>query len=157
MPLASDAVRHRLNLSPQGDPVICLIEFWEDGASTRIRAAVNSEDYSWGGEVYTRSQVSVLLPGSGDAQAAAALEVSNINRLPGRLALSARRRINVRIIVINTENDALALMDTETHFYARSSEISAEKVVMDMGSRLSLTEPVQARAVTRSEFPALWL
>ena len=119
MPIATSEQRHRVNLSPQSDPEICLIEFWEDGSDYVIRAAVNSEDYVWNGETYTRSQIDVLLPKSGDQTSTAGLEASNVNRSPGQLALSAERRLNIRMIAVNTVLEQ-ALIDTKTNFYAKS-------------------------------------
>ena len=156
MPIATSEQRHRVNLSPQSDPDICLIEFWEVGSDYVIRAAVNSEDYVWNGETYTRSQIDVLLPKSGDQTSTAGLEASNVNRSPGQLALSAERRLNIRMIAVNTVLEQ-ALIDTKTNFYAKSKAVTAQAVKFDLASKLSFQEPVNARAVTRSEMPGAYL
>lgn len=156
MPVATPQQRHRVNLSPQSDPEICLIEFWEDGSLDRLRAAVNSEDYVWEGETYTRSQIDVLLPRSGDESSTAGLEASNVNRAPGQLVLRAERRLNVRIIAVNTVLEQ-ALIDTKTNFYARSKGVNAETVSMELASKLDFEEPVNSSAVKRSEHPGAYL
>ena len=156
MPVATPQQRHRVNLAPQSDPEICLIEFWEDGSDDRLRAAVNSEDYEWEGETYTRSQIDVFLPGSGDVTSTAGLEASNVNRLPGQLVLRAERRLNVRFIAVNTVLEQ-ALIDTKTNFYARSKSVTAEIVSMDLASKMDFEEPVNTKAVTRSEYPGAYL
>ena len=156
MPVATTQQRHRVNLHPQSDPEICLIEFWEDGSDYIVRAAVNSEDYVWQGETYTRSQIDVLLPNSGDKSSTASLEASNVNRAPGQLVLTAERRVNVRMIAVNTYLEQ-ALIDTKTNFYARSKTVEAQTVTMDLASKLDLQEPVNQRSVNRSEFPGAYL
>ncbi|SNZ21730.1 hypothetical protein [Cohaesibacter gelatinilyticus] len=156
MPTTTNADRHRVNLHPQEDPILCLIEFWEEGSDYYVRAVVDTDDYTYEGNVYTRSQIDVLLPKSSGQQSSAALEASNINRVPGQLVLSAERRVNVRFIVVNTELDT-TLIDTKTHFFAQTKTVTVETVAFELSSKLDLAEPVQSKAVTKSEFPALWL
>ena len=156
MPLPTDAQRHKLNRDPISDPHIVLIEFQEDGQASIHRAAVNTEDITWGGEVYYRSPIDITLPDTGGDQTSAKVTAPNIDRLLSRAIDSATQRINVRMILIDAVTE-VAIIDTKNLLVIPSATGSGGEVSATLGPRASLLEPVPFQKTTKDGFPGIWL
>lgn len=156
MPAPTEAQRHKLNRDPISDPHIILLEFKEDGQSAVQRAAINSEDVTWGGEVYYRSSIDIQLPNTGSDQTSAKMTAPNIDRLLSRAIDAATQRINVRMILIDTATE-VAIIDTKNLLVIPSATGSGSEVSADLGPRASLLEPVPFQKTTKDGFPAIWL
>lgn len=157
MPTPTEAQRHKLNRDPVADPHLILLEFQEDGKSLVHRAAINTEDVTWEGDVYSRASISVELPQTGDGETSAQLVASNIDRILGRAINSATQRINVRLILIDSALPDAAIIDTKNLLVIPSASGSATQVSATLAPRASLLEPVPAKQTTKADFPGIWL
>jgi hypothetical protein len=157
MPVPSNDQRHKLNRDPVADPHIVLIEFQEDGRSLVHRAAINTEDVTWRGNVYTRAAISVEMPETRDGETRAQLAMSNVDRLISRALNGATQRINVRIILIDFAAPDTPIIDTKNLLVMPSASGNSETVTGQLGPRASLLEPIPFKMTTREDFPGLWL
>lgn len=154
--MVTAAQRHKLNRDPVVDPHIILLEFSEDGQGVIIRAAINTEDVVHNGETYTAAAIKATLPSAQNKEVTASLSASNTERILGRAIDAAKKRINVRIILIDYALPDVAVIDTQDLLVATSSSVSGVSVEMQLGPRSTLQEPVPARRTTRSTFPGVW-
>lgn len=157
MPVPTDSQRHKLNRDPVSDPHVVLLEFQEDGQSTVHRAAINTEDVEWNGEVYYRAAISIELPTTADGETRAQIVASNIDRILSRALNAATQRINVRIILIDVSAPGIPLIDTRNLMVVPQASGNAETITGQIGPRASLLEPVPFKQTTKAEFPGIWL
>lgn len=157
MPVVSDAQRHKVNRDPIRDPHIVLLEFQEDGQAAVNRAAINTEDVIFQGEVFDRAQVDVILPETGGDDTSASLVASNVDRILSRVLDAATQRINCRIILVDVSVPDVAIIDTRNLLVLSSASATSEEVNARLGPRASLQEPVPNRRTTRQQFPGVWL
>jgi len=157
MPAPSEAQRHKLNRDPIRDPHIVLLEFQEDGQTSIHRAAINTEDVTWNGEVYYRSSIDIQLPKTGGDETRASMTASNVDRLLSRALDSATQRINVRMILIDYAAPDMPIIDTKNLLVIPSATGTANDVTADLGPRASLLEPVPFQKTTKQGFPGIWL
>lgn len=157
MPTPTPAQRHKLNRDPVVDPHIILLEFQEDGKSFVHRAAINTEDVTFEGNVFSRAAISVELPQTADGETSAQLVASNIDRVFGRAINSATQRINVRLILIDAALPDAAIIDTKNLLIMPSASGSATQVSAALAPRASLLEPVPSKQTTKADFPGIWL
>lgn len=157
MPTPDTAQRHKLNRDPVRDPHVILLEFQEDGKSMVHRAAINTEDVTWRGELYIRAAISVELPQTRDGETRAQVVLSNIERIFSRAMNAATQRINVRLILIDIAVPDVALIDTMNLLVIPSASGTATSVTGQLAPRASLLEPVPHRQTTKAEMPGVWL
>lgn len=157
MPVPTAAQRHKLNRDPVADPHIVLLEFQEDGKSMVHRAAINTEDFTWRGEVYSRASIGVELPETGDGETRAQVVASNVERIFSRALSAAVQRINVRVILIDVAAPDLPIIDTRNLLVIPSASGNAERITAQLAPRASLQEPVPHRQTTKADFPGVWL
>lgn len=154
--MVTPAQRHKVNRDPIADPHIMLLEFWEDGEETVIRAAVNNESVVHNGETYVPTNINLTLPSKENEEVSARLTASNSERLMGRAIDRAARRINVRMLMIDVAIPDVAIVDTLNLMVADSVQVSGILLNMTLGPRASLQEPVPVRRTTRNSFPGTW-
>lgn len=157
MPSPTEAQRHKLNRDPIRDPHIVLLEFQEDGQSSVHRAAINTENVTWNGEIYYRASIDIQLPGTGGDETRATMTASNVDRLLSRALDSATQRINVRMILIDYAAPDAAIIDTQNLLVIPSATGSSTEITADLGPRASLLEPVPFQKTTKDQFPGVWL
>lgn len=157
MPTPSTSQRHKLNRDPVSDPHIILLEFQEDGKSMVHRAAINTEDVTWEGEVYTRAAISVELPETRDGETRAQVVMSNVERIFSRAMNAATQRINVRLILIDFGAPAVPLIDTMNLLVIPSASGNSTRITGQLSPRATLLEPVPHRQTTKQDFPGVWL
>lgn len=157
MPEATDSQRHKLNRDPVRDPHVILLEFQEDGQDSILRVAVNTEDVTWEGNLYTRAAIHITFPQSGGGDTRAQLAASNVNRALSRALNAATRRISCRLILIDVANDTVPLIDTANLLVIPSASGRADKVTAELAPRASLLEPVPAKRTTKQDFAGIWL
>lgn len=158
MPTPTVATRHAVNRDPIRDAYVILLEFQEDGASTVLRAAVNNEDLVYAGNTYTRSAIQVSAPSTDDNDASASLTVSNVDRQIGRALDACRRRISVRMMVIDTGNLAAdPVIDTRNLMVIPSASGNTEAITAQLGPRADQQEPVPFQRTTKGMFPGVWI
>lgn len=157
MPQPTDATRHTLNRDPIAEPYLVLLEFKEDGETDIVRVAVNNEDVTFQGEVYLKASVEVTLPSTQDGDQAATLTVSNVDRVLGKALLACRRRINVRMILVNAfDLDATPIIDTMNLMVNPSSSVNPSIIEMSLGPRADQQEPVPFQRTTQQLFPGVF-
>lgn len=157
MPAPDSAQRHKLNRDPIRDPHIILLEFKEDGRALVHRAAVNTEDVTWQGDLYTRAAISVELPETRDGETRAQVVMSNVERIFSRAMNAATQRINVRLILIDIGAPDVPLIDTMNLLVIPSASGSSTSITGQLAPRASLLEPVPHRQTTKQDFPGVWL
>ncbi|MEH6727447.1 MAG: hypothetical protein V7703_14890 [Hyphomicrobiales bacterium] len=158
MPAATTEQRHKLNRDPIIDPHVILIEFQEDGESAVERAALNNENIIWEGNTYFRSDIEVQTPSTGDGEISAQLVASNVDRYLSRALDSAKQRINVRIILIDTAEPTTPIIDTQNLLVMPSASANDEgSISAQLAARVGLLEPVPFKRTTKAAFPGVWL
>lgn len=157
MPAVNLAARHKFNRDPIVDPIVFLLEFNEDGSSDYVRLAANNEDVIFEGNTFTRCAIQVTPPSSGNGDATASLEISNVDRVVGRALDAASRRINCRMIVVDTSDTSQALIDTKNLMVIPSASGDTTRITAQLGARAEQLEPIPFKRTTQSEFPGLWL
>lgn len=158
MPAVSSATRHTLNRDPIVDAHVILLEFQEDGATDVLRVAVNNEDVVFDGQTYTRSAIQVHPPSSGGDDPTASLSVSNVDREVGKVLDACRKRINVRLMVVDTGNlTADPIIDTRNLMVIPSASGDTVQVTAQLGPRADQQEPVPFQRTTRQMFPGVWV
>lgn len=157
MPTPTVEQRHKLDRDPVRDPHIVLLEFQEDGQSAIHRAAINTDDVTWNGNVYYKASITINLPNTSGDETRASLTASNVDRLLSRALDSANRRINVRIILIDYAAPDAAIIDTKNLMIIPSASGNAKEINVELGPRASLLEPVPFKKTTKMEFPGIWL
>lgn len=158
MPTPSSAQRHEISRDPIRQPHIILLEFQEDGKSLVHRAAINTENVTWRGEVYSRAAIAIELPDTRDGETRARGTISNVDRFFSRALDSARQRINCRLILINADApDAPPLIDTMNLLVIPSASGRSESIGFELAPRAGLLEPVPHKQTTKQEFPGIWL
>lgn len=157
MPVPSASQRHKLNRDPIRDPHIILLEFQEDGKSMVHRAAINTEDITWRGNVYDRAAISVELPETRDGETRAQLSMSNVERIFSRALNAATQRINVRMILIDIGAPEVPLIDTMNLLVIPSASGNSSSITGQLAPRATLLEPIPHRQTTKQEFPGVWL
>ena len=148
--------RHKLNRDPVSQPHVILLEFSEDGQDVVIRAAVNNEDIVHQGELYVATNISVVLPSAESEDVSATLIASNQERILGRAIDRAKRRITVRMMMIDVSLPDIAIMDTQDLMVAESATVNGAIISLSLGPRASMQEPVPTRRTTRNSFPGVW-
>lgn len=156
MPAPTAGQRHKLNRDPVTDPHIVLLEFREDGQTAIERAAVNTEDVTHLGNVYTRAAIDVRFPQTADGDTAAQLVMSNIDRVIGRALSAATQRIRVRLILIDVSAPDIAIIDTSDLMAIMSASGNSLEISATLGPRASFDEPLNQRT-TRAFFPGVFL
>lgn len=156
MPTVDLAIRHDLNRDPISNAIIFLAEFHEDGSSEYVRLASNNEDVEFEGNVFTRSDIQITSPSSGENDPSSSLTISNVNRVVGKVIDSTERRINVRLILVDTSNLDKAILDTKNLMVIPSASGNTETITASLGPRADQQEPVPFKRTTQSEFPGLW-
>ena len=121
------------------------------------RAAINTEDVTWEGEVYTRAAISVELPETRDGETRAQVVMSNVERIFSRAMNAATQRINVRLILIDIGAPAVPLIDTMNLLVIPSASGSSTRITGQLAPRATLLEPVPHRQTTKQDFPGVWL
>jgi hypothetical protein len=149
--------RHKVNRDPVRDPHIILLEFQEDGNSIIERAAINTEDFTFEGNVFIAAGITVKLPSAENNEPTASLSASNVELVLGRALNAATRRINVRMILVDTSEPDTAILDTGNLLVATSSTISGVMVEMHLAARASMQEPVPNRRTSQNSFPGTWV
>ena len=158
MPTVTDTQRHKLNRDPGSEPHVILLEFQEDGQSAVERAALNNEDVTYEGNVFSRSDIEVALPSTGDGEISAQLVSSNIDRYISRALDRATQRINVRIILIDTSAPTVAIIDTLNLMVMPAASASEDgSISAQLSARAGLLEPVPFQRTTKAHFPGVWL
>jgi len=156
MPQPTTAQKHKVNRDPISDAHVMLVEFQEDGQTLVHRAAVNNEDVTHNGNVYSRSSISVNLPTSSDRDTGATLKMSNIDRVIGRTIDAATKRINARLILIDTSIPDVAIVDTGNLLIVPNAQGDSTTITMELAPRASLLEPVPFQRTTQALFPGVW-
>lgn len=156
MPQATDAQRHKVNRDPIRDAHPILLEFQEIGQTTVHRAALNNEDLTRLGEVYSAANIDISLPDSGDAESGISLSVSNITRKMGIAINRARNDIISRVILVDVSDiDGTPLIDTSNMFKISSVQGNSEILSVSLGHRMSLQEPANGNSTSRVLFPGV--
>ena len=157
MPNPTDAQRHKLNRDPVSDPHVVLLEFQEDGQSAVQRAAINTEDITFEGNLFTAASIDIQLPETKSGDTRARLVASNVDRILGRALDAATQRISVRIILIDTANPTVTIVDTENQLVIPSASGNSTEISAQLGPRATLQEPLPSKRTTKEDFPGIWL
>lgn len=157
MPVPTSAQRHKLDRDPITDAHIVLLEFQEDGRSTVTRYALNTEDVVSGGNTYRRASVRVDLPSTGSDDTRATLTASNLDRTLGRVVDAARRRVTVRLMLVDSSDPDTVIIDTKNLIVMSTISGNSVQVTASLEPRMSLQEPVPFQRTTRKFFPGVWL
>lgn len=156
MPSVTDAQRHKLNRDPVSDPHIVLLEFREDGQAAVQRAAINSEDVTFEGNVFSRASIDAVFPGTGDEAVEARLTASNVDRILGRALDAARLRVGCRLILVDA-SDMSVVIDTANLMVIRSGSGDSTSISVSLDSRADILDPVPSKRTTKQDFPGVWL
>lgn len=157
MPVVSAAQLDKAGRDPLIDAHVLLLEFAEDGSAVVHRAAVNTEDVTHKGEVYGKAPFQVVLPSSGSGDVRAQIEIPNVDRVIGRALDSARARINVRLILVDSANLDVAIVDTKNLLVMPRASGNSERLSAELGPRATLQEPVPSRKTSKASFPGVWI
>ncbi len=139
--MVTTAQRHKLNKRPLKSAILTLIEVQEDGNATVHRAVANNEDIVHNGDTFTRSDLRVTLPTSGNEETVASATIDNTTRIPGRAILSRRNKIGVRLIVVDSDApDDVVKVDSKNLLVINDGVVE-DTVDVNLTSRMSLDEP----------------
>lgn len=147
--------RAKVGRDPVADAVVVLLEFQEDGRDTVHRAAINN-DVESNSETYVATAIDISLPGSGDAEPAVSLSMSNLSRVAGIMAARARNRIGCRLMLVDTADPDTLLIDTGDMYVIREVSGDSVRLSATLGPRASFQEPVPGRRATKPFFPGTW-
>lgn len=150
------AQRHKVNLDPITDAHVLLLEFQEDGYSTVQRAAINNDDIVSNGNTFTATDISISLPGAGDAEPTVQMEMDNIDREIGKAVNRAKARIGCRIMLVDSSAPNTALIDTSNLLVIKSANGDSEKISAELGARATLQEPWPPQRTRKQFFPGQW-
>lgn len=160
MPIIALRTRHDVNRDPIRDPFLILLEFLEDGqlVEDTLRVAINNEDIVYGGETYTRAAIQVSIPSTQDTDQSASMQISNVDRVIGQALDKCRKRINVRMLVVDSSDlSADPIIDTKNLMVVPSASGNTETITIRLGPRADQQEPVPFQRTTRQYFPGVWI
>lgn len=155
--MVTHAQRHKLDRSPISDPHVILLEFWEDAENSIERAAINNEEIIHLGETYYPVNMEVNLPSSENDEVGASLSASNVERILGRALDRAKRRITVRMKLIDTAFPDVVIMDTYDFLVIESASLGGVSIEAQLAAATSLIEPFNDSRTTKQQFPGVWL
>lgn len=157
MPVPTAAQRHKLDRDPISDPHIVLLEFQEDGRTEVTRCAINTESVVSNGNTFNRYSMQVSLPATGSGDSRASLTLSNLDRVIGRIIDAARKRISVRMMLVDSSDPDTLIVDTRNMLVLSSISGNSIQITAQVEPRVSLQEPVPLQKTTRNFFPGVWI
>ncbi len=138
-------------------PDIPLLEFWEIGSSNRHRAAQNNEDVTSNSETYAKSNIQINLPSASDTQQEASISISNVSMVPGRTALSAKKRIQVRLMNSSGLDRDTLLQDTLNMMVLKDVTVDPRSVSGTLAAKADPLMPYPFSKTGATTEPGLFL
>lgn len=156
MPQVTDAQRHKLNRDPIRDPMLILLSFQEDKTDDVHRAAINNEDITRNGDVYSQANIGFQLPNSSSQELSIKLSMSNVSRLIGTKLNRARSMIGCNIVFVDASDlDGVPMIDTKNLLVISAAQGNTTKVSVTLGPRVSLHEPVPGKTTSKQLYPGV--
>ena len=156
MPVVSAGDIHNMNRDPISEPYLLLVELEEHNSGILNRWCVNNEPVVSNGNTYEPAAIEFSIPASGEEQTGVKAVVSNVDRTVGKALLAARKRVSVRLMVINIVVFDDYLIDTLDMFFISEAQFDAQELDATISSVIDWFTPVPFEKTTENLFPGVW-
>lgn len=162
MPVLTTAQVHKLNLETMVDPQLLLVEFEELHSGFVHRHVRNNEDITSTvsdgstSETWTAATIDFTWPGYSENIRDVNIEVSNVNRAPGRAMILSREPVMVRLIVIDYASPNVAMADTFDLLGVAEATIDAQTLSAKLTSNILWNLPVPFFRATKLLLPGIY-